>query len=215
MSRRAVRLPTDGRPFLDLLSLGRPGPSGRFSPAQIEQIRRTVSRTPEVMVKVTGGGTRSGAVAAHLAYISRKGVSAGQYRGPRDGRATARATKLVHNIVLSMPSPTPADKVVAAARKFAREKFALQRRYAMVLHTDQQHPHVHVVVKAESEEGRRLHIDKAMLRAWRDDFARLMREQGVAANATPRVIRGRNKGKTRDAITTRDSAAHRTSFANA
>jgi type IV secretory pathway VirD2 relaxase len=114
-----------------------------------------------------------------------------------------------------MPSPTPADKVLAAARKFAREKFALQHRYAMVLHTDQQHPHVHVVVKAESEEGRRLHIDKAMLRAWRDDFARLMREQGVAANATPRVIRGRNKGKTRDAITTRDSAAHRTSFANA
>ena len=70
----------------------------------------------------------------------------------------------------------------------------------MVLHTDQQHPHVHMVVKSESEEGRRLHIDKAMLRAWREEFARLMREQGVAANATPRVIRGRNKGKTRDAI---------------
>ena len=127
-------------------------------------------------------------------------LSAGQYRGPSDGRATARATKLVHNIVLSMPSPTPADKVLAAARKFAREKFALKHRYAMVLHTDQQHPHVHVVVKAESEEGRRLHIDKAMLRAWREDFARLMRGQGIAANATPRVIRGRNKGKTRDAI---------------
>lgn len=57
-----------------------------------------------------------------------------------------------------------------------------------------------MIVKAESEEGRRLHIDKAMLRAWREDFARLMREQGIAANATPRVIRGRNKGKTRDAI---------------
>jgi Relaxase/Mobilisation nuclease domain len=228
MSRRSVRLPTDGRPILDLLSLGRPGPSGRFSPAQIEQIRRTVSRTPEVMVKVTGGGTKTGAVAAHLAYISRNGklaietdegdrvadqdaqkallrdwhldLSAGLYRAPRDGRATARAVKLVHNIVLSMPSPTPADKVLAAARKFAREKFALQHRYAMVLHTDQQHPHVHMVVKAESEEGRRLHIDKAMLREWREDFARLMREQGIAANATPRVIRGRNKGKTRDAI---------------
>ena len=89
---------------------------------------------------------------------------------------------------------------IAAARNFAREKFALQHRYAMVLHTDQQHPHVQVVVKAESEEGQRLHIDKAMLRAWREDFARLMREQGIATNATPRVIRGRNKEKTRDAI---------------
>ena len=66
--------------------------------------------------------------------------------------------------------------------------------------TDQQHPHVHLVVKAESEEGRRLHIDKEMLRQWREDFARLMREQGIAANATPRFARGRNKGKTRDAI---------------
>ena len=27
-----------------------------------------------------------------------------------------------------------------------------------------------------------------------------MREQGIAANATPRVVRGRNKGKARDAI---------------
>ena len=29
---------------------------------------------------------------------------------------------------------------------------------------------------------------------------RLMREQGIAANATPRFVRGRSKGKTRDAI---------------
>jgi hypothetical protein len=39
-----------------------------------------------------------------------------------------------------------------------------------------------------------------MLREWREDFARMMREQGVAANATPRVARGRNKGSTKDSI---------------
>ncbi|MFL6602192.1 MAG: hypothetical protein ACJ8R9_12775 [Steroidobacteraceae bacterium] len=61
----------------------------------------------------------------------------------------------------------------------------------------QQHPHVHIVVKAEDELGRRLHIDKEMLRQWREDFARMMREQGIAANATPRVARGHNKGNTR------------------
>ncbi len=55
-----------------------------------------------------------------------------------------------------------------------------------------------LVVKAEDEYGRRLHVDKPMLREWREDFARTMREQGIAANATPRVIRGRNKGKARD-----------------
>ena len=57
-----------------------------------------------------------------------------------------------------------------------------------------------MVVKAESEDGRRLHIDKDLLRHWREDFARLMREQGIAANATSRRARGRNKGKTPDPI---------------
>ena len=210
--RRVIRLTGDYDPFLDIHSLGRVGPSGRFSPTQIQQIQRTVRRVPEVMVKVTGGGKNAGAVAAHFSYIGRKDelaietdegdrivgrdeqkallkdwhleLSAGQYRAPRDGRTTARKTKLVHNIVLSMPFPTPPQKVLAAARMFGREKFGTQHRYAMVLHTDQKHPHVHIVVKAESEDGQRLHIDKEMLRNWHEDFARMMREQGVAANAT-------------------------------
>jgi len=98
-----------------------------------------------------------------------------------------------------MPAPTPADKVLAAARQFARQKFA-RHRYAMVLHTDQQHPHVHLVVKAENELGRRMHIDKQLLRDWREHFAQLMREQGIAANATPRAIRGENTKKRREGI---------------
>ena len=88
-----------------------------------------------------------------------------------------------------MPSPTPPDKVLAAARVFAREKFAGQHRYAMVLHTDQQNPHVHLVVKAEEINGHGLYIDKPMLRAWREDFARAMRQQGIAANPTPLMTR--------------------------
>ena len=229
MSRRpTVRLPRQGTPFLDLFSMGRAGPSGGFTRTQIEQIQRTVRRVPEVMLKVTGGGTRVGAVAAHLQYISRKGeltietsegdrvtdreaqkallqnwhleLISGQYRQAEMHGQKPRRTKLVHNIVLSMPSPTPPDKVLAAARKFAREKFASKHRYALVLHTDQQHPHVHMVVKAEDEHGQRLRIDKETLRRWREDFARNMREQGIAANATPRYVRGQNKGKTRDGI---------------
>jgi hypothetical protein len=218
-----------GQPLLDIFSAGRAGPQSRlhFSDAQIEQIARTVRRTPEVVVKVNGGGMSAGAVSAHFGYISRHGeleietdegeripkeaqkefladwhleLTAGQYRAGRDGKQEARKVKLVHKIVLSMPAPTPPEKVLAAARNFAREKFALHHRYAMVLHTDQAHPHVHVVVKAEGEDGRRLHIDKEMLREWREDFARMMREQGIAANGTPRVSRGRSKGATKDPI---------------
>ena len=220
-------MPSDGRPFLDLFSRGRPGPraSGAFTAAQLEQIRRTVRGAPEVMVKVTGGGRKIGAVAAHFAYISHQGeldletddgqrlssegqkellrswhleLSAGQYRQLRAGRADTPGIKLVHNITLSMPAPTPPKAVLAAAKAFAREKFGAKHRYAMALHTHQQHPHVHLVVKAEGIDGRRLHIDKAMLREWRQDFARMMREQGIAANATPRSVRGQTKRAAKD-----------------
>ena len=230
MTRRTVRLPSDRPRFFEIGSFGRGGPQHvRFSVAQIEHIAHTVRRTPEVMVKVTGGGARTGAVLAHLKYISRQGaleietdegariacrdeqkallndwhleLIAGQYRQAKEGRPAPRPVKLVHNIVLSMPAPTPPDKVLAAARNFARDKFAHQyHRYALVLHTDQKHPHVHLVVKAENELGRRLHIDKQLLRAWREDFARMMREQGIAANATPRAIRGRRKRTNQDAL---------------
>jgi Relaxase/Mobilisation nuclease domain len=114
-------------------------------------------------------------------------------------RLFVRPVKLVHNIVLSMPSPTPPERVLAAAKVFAREKFGAKQRYAMVLHTHQHHPHVHLVVKAEREDGKgRLHINKAMLREWRQDFAQEMRRQGIAANATPRSVRGQTQRAAKD-----------------
>lgn len=227
-SKRLVRLPSAGPPFLDLFSRGRAGPteSARFTPAQIEHIRRTVmGRTPEVMVKITGGGRRVGAVAAHLDYISQHGkldletddgervpkegqkeflgswhleLSPGQYRLPSGKGIGMPGVKLVHNVTLSMPAPTPPAAVLAAAKAFAREKFGTKHRYVMALHTHQRHPHVHLVVKAEGTDGRRLHVDKAMLREWRQDFARMMREQGIAANATSRSVRGQTKRAAKD-----------------
>jgi hypothetical protein len=58
----------------------------------------------------------------------------------------------------------------------------------MVLHTDEPHPHVHMVVKAMSEQGGRLNIRKATLREWRRGFARHLRTPGIAANATERGV---------------------------
>jgi hypothetical protein len=63
----------------------------------------------------------------------------------------------------------------------------------MVLHTHQGNPHVHLVVKAKSEQGQRIYIRKATLQAWREDFAKELRARGIAANATKRVIRGQTK----------------------
>jgi hypothetical protein len=102
--------------------------------------------------------------------------------------------------MFSMPKGTPPGKLLAAVRHFAQQTFALQHRYAMVLHTDQDHPHVHLVLKAVSERGARLNIHKETLRQWRRDFAEALRAQGVAANATERAVRGVTRTHQKDGI---------------
>jgi hypothetical protein len=115
-----------------------------------------------------------------------------EHRRTADLEARSRRTpsKLVHKLMFSMPPGTPPDKVLAAVKDFAREEFGLKHRYAMVLHTDEPHPHVHMVVKAVSEQGVRLNIRKATLREWRREFAKHLRAHGVEANATERAVRG-------------------------
>jgi hypothetical protein len=179
------------------------------------------------MVKVlTKGGQDLKAVGRHLAYLSREGdVEMETDDGRRlSGEGTeqellkdwdldleeARRTrelrsrpglarpKLVHKVVLSMPAGTPPEGLLRAARAFARETFGAKHRYAMVLHTDEPHPHVHMVVKAVSEQGVRLNIRKATLREWRREFARHLRTQGISANATDRAVRGATRAKLSD-----------------
>ena len=220
----------DQRPLLDIVSYGRRGPGNghTFTFAERDCISRTVRGVPEVMIKVSGGGTSVGAVAAHFRYIDRRGgleieTDDGERRQgagiERDlledwdlpleeqdakyaytGAPGRRPTKLVHNIVFSMPRGTPPEKLLRAVSHFAQEKFALQHRYAMVLHTDHDHPHVHLVMKAVSEQGKRLNIRKAMLREWRRDFAQALRAKGVAANATERGVRGETRTHKTDGI---------------
>jgi hypothetical protein len=121
-------------------------------------------------------------------------------------QATLAATKgrkppkLVHKLMFSMPPGTPPDKVLGAVRNLAREEFWGQHRYAFTLHTDEPHPHVHLVLKAVSEQGVRLNIKKATLRHWRSEFARNLRLLGVEANATERAVRGETRKAKKDGI---------------
>jgi predicted transcriptional regulator len=206
-----------------------PGRRDRLSQEEIELIARTARRTPEVMVKVLSrGGQDLKAVGRHLAYLNRGGdVEIETDDGQRlsgegvekdlledwdldleehrrnaalESRSNRPPPKLVHKLMFSMPAGTPPDKVLAAVKSFAREEFGLKHRYAMVLHTDEPHPHVHVVVKALSEQGVRLLIRKATLREWRREFARHLRALGIAANATDRGVRGENRSPKRDGV---------------
>ncbi len=218
-------------PMFDLVSFARRGTGrrDRLSPAQIEQISRTVRRAPEAVVKVLPkGATDAKAVRAHLDYIGRKGEleletdDGDRLQGKDIGNQLAEdwdldiaeerrqanlfasrgraPPKVAHKLTFSMPPGTSPTGVLEAVRNFTREEFALKHRYAFVLHTDEPHPHVHVVVKAMGEHGQRLNIHKATLREWRSKFASHLRQQGIEANATSRYLRGKTKLGKPDAI---------------
>jgi hypothetical protein len=208
---------------------GSPGRGRPLSISQIKLITRTVGRTPEVMLKVVNKGSgSSGAVQGHLGYIGRKGeveletddgeILQGEHVGntlvdewnldlmEKRGKVNLTPNKpkqpprLVYKLIFSMPAGTPPEKVQAAVRNFAREEFALKHRYVMALHTDEPHPHVHLVLNARSDQGQRLYVRKATLRQWREGFAHHLRALGVAANATPRHVRGETRPRKSDGI---------------
>jgi Relaxase/Mobilisation nuclease domain len=224
-----MRTPGRNEPLFDPVSFARRGPGrrDRLAAADLQQIAHTVRRAPEVMVKVLPRGANDlGAVRRHADYIGRKGdldietdqgetlrergvgatiiedwdLELDAHRGRSELTALSRSPRLVHKLMFSMPPGAPPEKVLNAVRNFLREEFALKHRYALVLHTDEPHPHVHVLLKAVSEDGKRLHIKKPTLQEWRTGFAAHLRALGVAANATSRFVRGETLSRKSDPI---------------
>jgi len=221
-SKRIIALDRDGRRSalrrLVYWPQGQPFGGTNDWQATKERLRRTVARFPEVMIKVSGGGTTSSGVLRYMNYISRGGAlivedQAGERLDGQDSIRTAHASwdldlqrghdrrnQALHqsfNIIFSMPATTDSDKMFAAVQAFAQQHF-VRRQYIMALHTSETdpadspppHPHVHVVVRAEDNEGQRLYIRKATLRLWRESFAAELRACGIEANATSRAERG-------------------------
>lgn len=179
-------------------------------------LNRISKKTPEVMVKVTGGGNSMGKVKAHMGYITRNGQLEGidqdgfKVNGKDEIEATAADwqitgtpihdeetnVKQAFNVVLSMPKGTDEKAVYEAAKEFAAEHFK-DHKYMMVQHTfsndpskdPSENPHVHIVVKATSQNHERLNIRKADLQKWRESFAEKLRSRGIEANATKRIAR--------------------------
>lgn len=190
---------------------------------------RTVDRVPEVVIRVVSPGSDTlAAIRVHLQTIGKgKHRSLEDDQGelvlgktgvnrliddwdldldelycrlPYLLPARHKPRKLVHKILFCMPAGTPPEKLLLAVRDFVREEFA-DHRYALGLHTDDPHPHVHVVLRAfNNQMERRLNIRKPMLREWRLKFAACLRSHGVPAKATPRSLQRRGRPPLRGPI---------------
>ena len=176
----------------------------------IKNLAAAGNKSPEVMVKITNKGNSAGGakgVKNHLDYISRNGKLPIETSDGRklQGKAALNEvtkkwsgigiiedkakTRQALNIVLSMPAATDPEKLYKAARAFAQEVFN-EHEYAMALHTDTDHPHVHLCVTMQNYKGERINPRKNDLYEWRVLFADRMREQGIECAATKRVHRG-------------------------
>ena len=136
-------------------SIGRAG--GRVEARAVRgRLADLVRKSPQVMVKVYGGGKGMKPIRAHLRYIARagregevpiedqegirlKGVEAireladdWQYGDVEIEETSTRREAL--NVVLSMPEGTDPIAVLKAARDFAAKEFS-NHKYAMALHT--------------------------------------------------------------------------------
>lgn len=204
----ALRPPVDIRRARITPAVLRPPRGGDDDPSV--RFARVARRAPEVMVKITGR-TRDGAhLKAHLDYISRNGALA--LEGPAGERLEGRGqvrdlardwaeefalepgrrrdASISLSIVLSMPAGTDAVRLQDAARAFAAETFGERFPYVFALHDEGRHPHVHLTVRRLGRDGERLNPRKADLQAWREGFARALRDRSIEAEATPRRARG-------------------------
>ncbi len=166
-------------------------------------------------IKVTRG-TEARRVADHINYISRNGkleveTSSGEVlKGKQatselfrdwiekhdDARAAGMAsdrTRITTSILFSMPGNTNATGVRDAVRALAEQEFGGRHDYAMALHTDTPHPHVHLTVRTVGLDGVKLNLRKADLQHLRDTFAEKLRQRGIGAESTPRHARGKTR----------------------
>lgn len=182
-------------------------PAAKSKDAVRAAFLRTIKKTPEVMLKIKTGGMSLQGIKRRMDYIGRWGAveledQAGNlYNGKDEIKSLmedwqgygipakgGRRKEALH-VILSMPPGTPVDGFQNAARHFAGDVFS-NHKYAFALHTDDAHPHVHLIVKVMNEDGVRINPRKRDLQLWREQFAEKLRQEGIEANATSRRARG-------------------------
>jgi hypothetical protein len=167
-----------------------------------------VSGSPQALVKIMSTPRGMSSIRERLDYITQDGQrtlvdDTGQEHNGRDEvRDLADAWQVsgsyipaysdrreAFHLVLDMPAGTDPDAVRDAAMEVAAHEFA-GHEYAWVLHTHQGHPHVHLLVKVEGRNFKRLDPKNADVRRWRQGFAAALRTRGVRAEHSPRLTHG-------------------------
>jgi|TARA_R110000803_G_scaffold20907_6_gene53258 hypothetical protein len=192
---------------------GRSSSRAERSQAAAKSLSRVAKKAPQVVFKITSRVHGAANTVSSFTYVSRVSVSekddiplltsegkeltsaTEMLALARDWQAHAEAgndrrkgaTALA--MVYSMPPGTDPEKVREAVINLAEEDFA-DRRWVAALHTDEAHPHVHVVIAMRDNAGRRFNPDRQFIQHNRERFAEMLREVGIEADASRSVARG-------------------------
>ncbi|EIZ77943.1 hypothetical protein WSK_3505 [Novosphingobium sp. Rr 2-17] len=178
----------------------------------IEQLGRTAKRAPQVVVKITSRIHGAASTVGAFTYAGRIGMSDQEPIGietsegkelmsahdmmllAREWHQWETADEARRNgataiaMVFSMPPGTDPEKVREAVRDYAETDLS-NRRWVMALHTDEAHPHVHLIIAGRDNDGRRFNPNREFLQHARERFAENLRDRGVEADATIRMAR--------------------------
>lgn len=178
-----------------------------------EQLGRTAKGAPQVVVKITSRIHGAASTVGAFTYAGRIGMSDQEPIGietsegkelmsahdmmllAREWQQWETADEARRNgataiaMVFSMPPGTDPEKVREAVRDFAETDLS-NRRWVMALHTDEAHPHVHLIIAGRDNDGRRFNPNREFLQQCRERFAENLRDRGVEADATIRMARG-------------------------
>ena len=186
---------------------------GERSARAFEQLGRTAKRAPQVVVKITSRIHGAASTVGAFTYAGRIGMSDQEPIGletsegkelmnahdmmllAREWQQWETADEARRNgataiaMVFSMPPGTDPEIVREAVRDFAETDLS-NRRWAMALHTDEAHPHVHLIIAGRDNDGRRFNPNREFLQQCRERFAENLRDRGVEADASMRIARG-------------------------
>jgi hypothetical protein len=101
-----------------------------------------------------------------------------------------KTKRLTMNFIVSLSEGTPKREFEEGTREFLNQHFGNQP-YLYTFHDDTEHYHGHVVAGLRNYQGQRIVTSKDQLLVWRQGFADALKNQGVEAEATPALSRGK------------------------
>lgn len=170
-------------------------------------LRRVVAGTPPAVLAHASTIHSLSALNSNLDYISRKGELTLEGRdgekivGREESRERAEDWRrdrhgvqerlcLAYAWIASAPPGSPYEPVFEAASAFCREALGPRTDFMLARHDDEPHPHCHVTIRAQMDDGVQWKPAARDVVEMRARFAACLRERGIEVDASPRWARG-------------------------